>query len=118
MMEVMIMPHNYKRYTTEQLKEEEHTLKAKLDQALKIDDTNRIAINRRKIEIVQSFMLDQQQFKAGDLFELKHDASHLFKIDEMVGVIAWGYLVDPDTLEKIDPTDRIAKLLILLGEKR
>lgn len=112
------MAHHYKRYTIEQLEEEEQLLKMKLKEAQENQETRFIAVHQRKIEIVQSYMIDQSQFKVGDLFELNNDSEHLFEIDEMVGVIAWGYLTDLQTHEKNDPTDRIAKLLVLLGEKR
>lgn len=111
------MSHLYKRYTTEQLIEEETKLKQKLAQARQDQQPKLIAVNQRLIEIVQSFMLDQTNFKVGDIFTLKADESDLFIIDEMVGVIAWCYQIDPGTHEKTDPTNRIAKLLILLGEK-
>lgn len=112
------MSHHYKRYTLDQLKEEEHLLKENLTEAKLQDQTKYIAVYQRKIEIVQSYMLDQSKYKAGDYFKLKNDANYLFEIDEMSGVIAWGYLIDPQTREKIDPTNRIAKLLVLLGEKQ
>lgn len=112
------MSHHYKRYTLDQLKEEESILKENLMEAEQQQHTKFIAVYQRKIEIVQSYMLDQSKFKAGDLFELESTPDHLFEIDEMSGVIAWGYLIDPKTQMKIDPTNRIAKLLVLLGEKK
>lgn len=111
------MAHNYKRYTIEQLKEEEQLLKMKLKEAEDNQHTKFIAVHQRMIEIVQSYMIDQKKFKAGDLVKLKNDNNHLFEIDEIVNVIAWGYLTDPQTNEKTDPTNRVAKLLVLLGDK-
>src|SRR5690625_4566951 len=111
------MSHHYKRYSTEQLKEEEEDLKDKLKEAEQLNQRKYIAVYKRKIEIVQSYMLDQSQFQAGDIRKMKENPEYLFEIDEMSGVIAWGYRVDKETRERIDKTEPIAKLLILLGEK-
>lgn len=111
------MAHHYKHYTIEQLEAEEEILNERLAQAIKNNQANHIAINTRKIEIVQSFMIDQHQFKVGDRLHLVDEPETIFEIDEMVGVIAWGYRLNPKTLQKIDPSDRIAKLLVLLGER-
>lgn len=110
------MSHHYKRYTLDQLKEEETSLKEQLKEAKEANHRTYMAVYARKIEIVQSYMLNQGQFQAGDLREFKEDPKYLFEIDEMSGVIAWGYRIDKETKERID-SKPIAKLLILLGEK-
>ena len=110
------MSHHYKRYSIDQLKEEEESLKKQLREAETLNQRNYIAVYKRKIEIVQSYMLDQNQFQPGDVRELKEDQSLFFEIDEMSGVIAWGYRMNKHTQEKID-NEPVAKLLILLGEK-
>ena len=112
------MSHLYKRYTIDQLKEEEEMLEAKLEEAKAENQTKHILVNQRKIEIVQSFMIDRQLFEVGDYFKLKDNPDDLFEIDELVGVIAWGYYVNPETHKKIDSSNRVAKLLILLGDKK
>lgn len=111
------MSHHYKRYSIDQLKEEEALLKEKLKEAELLNQRSYIAVNKRKIEIVQSYMLDQNQFQAGDVRAMTEDPNLLFEIDEMSGVIAWGYRIDKHTRERIDTIKPVAKLLILLGEK-
>lgn len=111
------MSHHYKRYSLNQLQAEEKDLKERLAEAESLDQKNYIAIYNRKIEIVQSYMLDQGQFHAGDIREYKENSNYLFEIDEMSGVIAWGYRIDKNTHERIDRGKPIAKLLILLGKK-
>jgi len=111
------MSHHYKRYSLNQLQEEENDLKERLAEAENLDQRNYIAVYKRKIEIVQSYMLDQDQFHAGDIREYKENPNYLFEIDEMSGVIAWGYRIDKQTHGRIDKGKPVAKLLILLGEK-
>jgi len=82
------MSHHYKRYSLNQLQEEENDLKERLAEAENLDQRNYIAVYKRKIEIVQSYMLDQDQFHAGDIREYKENPNYLFEIDEMSGVIA------------------------------
>src|SRR5699024_12085334 len=56
------MSHHYKRYSLNQLQEEENDLKERLAEAENLDQKNYIAVYKRKIEIDQSYMLDQDQF--------------------------------------------------------
>ncbi len=96
-----LVSHHYKRYSKAELQAEEDILQKKLHEAETAGQRNYAAVHRRKIEIVRSYMLDRTVFSAGDIWQLKEDPDHYFKIDEMSGVIAWGYLVDREN-EGID----------------
>jgi len=109
------MSHHYKRYTIEQLQQEEQDLKEKLTQAKNLQQKNHIAVYQRKIEIVQSYMLDKSQFQPGDTREILADPTHVLKINEVNGVVAWGQRINKSTQQPYD--ERKAYLLILLGEK-
>lgn len=110
------MPHRYKRYSKEQLQAEVIILQEKLQEAEKSGQRNHVAVNRRKIEIVRSYMLDQADFKPGDIWELKEEPESRFKIDGVSGVVAWGYRVD-SLNHKTTYEEREAVLIALLGEK-
>lgn len=109
------MSHRYKRYSNEQLQAEEEVLQQKLTNAEQLGKRNLIAVNRTKIEIVRSYMLDQSAFQPGDVREMKEEPKNQFQIDEVAGVTAWGYRIDKDSGHIND--EREAVLIALLGEK-
>ncbi|HLR66634.1 MAG TPA: DUF1811 family protein [Virgibacillus sp.] len=109
------MAHPYKRYSIEQLQAEEELLREKLQKAEALGQRNYIAVHRRKIEIVRSYMLDASAFRPGDMRELMEDHEHYFKIDEVSGVVAWGHRIHKGNHETSG--EREAVLLDLLGEK-
>ncbi|WLV24606.1 DUF1811 family protein [Aciduricibacillus chroicocephali] len=109
------MAHPYKTYTIPQFVEEEKMLKEKLRQAKIEKSKNHIAIYTRKIEIVRSFMLNPADFQQGDLFELIEDPDHLFEINEIKGVFAWGYKINKVTGER--SLEEEGFLLAMLGQK-
>src|SRR5690625_3166407 len=84
------MKHRYKRYSKKQLQAEEAILQKKLKEAEQAGKRNYVAVHRRKIEIVRSYMLNPEDFKPGAIHTLKEDPEHLHKIDEVSGVVAWG----------------------------
>ena len=91
------MKHPYKTYSIEQLQAEETLLHEKLNKAKQEKRKNHILVYERKIEIVRSFMLDANDFQPGDVYTLKDDPHHHFKIDEINGVFAWGYKMNQTT---------------------
>lgn len=108
------MTHRYKRYTNEQLQAEEDILQKKLKEAEQSGKHNYVAVHRRKIEIVRSYMLHPYDFKPGAIHALKEEPGFLFKIDEVSGVVAWGYRINKVTEEIAE--DREAVLIALLGD--
>lgn len=109
------MAHPYKTYSIPQLQEEEELLKERLAQAIQDDRKSHIAVNRRKIEVVRSFMLDPTDFQPGDIYELIEHPHHLFEVDEISGVFAWGFKINKFTEVRHEKKDGF--LLVMLGEK-
>ncbi|MBM7599869.1 hypothetical protein JOC34_002237 [Virgibacillus halotolerans] len=103
------MTHRYKIYSHEQLQAEEEILQKKLREAEQLGRRSHVAVNKRKIEIVRSYRLNPADFKPGDVRELKEEPGHFFKIDEVNGVVAWGYRMAIDTR-------REGILIALLGD--
>ena len=103
------MTHRYKIYSHEQLQAEEEILQKKLREAEQLGRRSHVAVNRRKIEIVRSYRLNPANFKPGDVHEMKEEPGHLFKVDEVNGVVAWGYRMDENAT-------REGILIALLGD--
>lgn len=104
----------YSDYTIEQLREEVSTLREKANKAEQLGDISDIAINERKIQIVMSYMLNPEDFTAGDTYTFKVDPGHTFKINYINGVMAWGHRINllGEMYEKED-----AIPISLLGEE-
>ena len=109
------MTHRYKRYSREQLQAEEAILRKRLREAEQAGRRSHVAVNRRKIEIVQSYMLNRAAFNSGDIRSLKEDPEHLFQIYEVSGVVAWGHRIDRLTHDRYEEKEAI--LIALLGRK-
>src|SRR5690625_3411955 len=87
------MNYRYSDYTMEQLREEVGRLKEKALKAESEGKLSHVSINERKIQIVMSYMVNPDDFKADDIHELNGDPGHTFKINYINGVMAWGIVL-------------------------
>lgn len=96
------MNNLYSNYTIEQLREELGKLKEKLQKAEQLGHVNKVAVYERKTQIVMSYMMNPDQFKPGDIHQLKNDPGYKFKINKINGVMAWGHRINllGETLER------------------
>src|SRR5690625_1217605 len=104
----------YSDYTIEQLREELGKLKENLQKAEQLGEINKVAIYERKMQIVSSYMLNPDEFQAGDVHELNGDPGYTFKINFIEGIMAWGHRIN--LLGKIHETEE-ALPISLLGSK-
>jgi len=88
------MNYRYSDYTMEQLREEVGRLKEKALKAESEGKLSHVSINERKIQIVMSYMVNPDDFKADDIHELNGDPGHTFKINYINGVMAWGHRIN------------------------
>lgn len=88
------MSVRYSDLTIEQLREELGKLKEKVQKAEQLGELHKVAINERKMQIVSSYMLSPDDFKAGDTHQLHGDPGYLFLINDIHGVMAWGYRIN------------------------
>lgn len=80
----------YSDYTVEQLREELGKLVEKSQKAQQLGNVSEYEIYERKIQLVSSYMMNPDDFKAGDIHRLKGDPGYTFKINFIEGVMAWG----------------------------
>src|SRR5699024_1271317 len=109
------MKHRYKRYSKGQLQADEGILQKKLKEAEQAGKRNYVAVHRRKIEIVRSYMLNPEDLKPGAIHTLTDDPEPLHKLAEVRAVVAWGDRRHSETEEVYE--DREAVLIALLGGK-
>ncbi|QXE02521.1 YfhH family protein [Terribacillus sp. DMT04] len=85
------MQLRYSDLTIEQLKDEMKQLKIQQQKAEQMGNFSEYQILERKRQMAKAYTLNPHDFKAGATYEIKGDRSHVFTIDYMNGVFAWGY---------------------------
>lgn len=84
------MPIRYSDLTIEQLREKLGKLIEESQKAEQFGDVSKVEIYERKIQLVSSYMMNPDQFKAGEVYYLTGDPGYTFVINYIDGVMAWG----------------------------
>jgi len=84
------MTIRYSDYSVEQLREELGKLKEKAQKAEQLGEITKVAVYERKLQIVASYMINPDEFNDGETYQLKNDPGHLFQINYINGIMAWG----------------------------
>src|SRR5690625_3349668 len=85
------MKYLYSDYSVEQLREELASLKEKALKAESTGNLSKLAIYERKMQIVQSYMLNPKDYEPGKTYDLIGDPGHQFKVTRISGIMAWGF---------------------------
>lgn len=101
----------YSEYTEYELQQEMASLSEKARKAEQLGMVNEYAVLERKIAMAKAYLLNPDDFKPGDVYEIEGDPGSFFKIDYMNGVFAWGSRLNGDGKEEALP-------ISLLGKKR
>src|SRR5699024_3579963 len=88
------MNYRYSDYKIEQLRTEIGKLKEKAQKAELLGNISEVAINERKMQVALAYTLNPDDFKPNEIFELKGDPGHTFKINFINGVFAWGHRIN------------------------
>lgn len=84
----------YSDYTVEQLREELGKLKEERIKAEQLGEVSKVEILERKMQIVSSYMMNPDEFKIGDVHQLRYDPGYTFKITKIEGIMAWGHRIN------------------------
>ncbi|HLR70802.1 MAG TPA: YfhH family protein [Pseudogracilibacillus sp.] len=108
------MKYRYSDYSVEQLRAELGKVKEKAQTAEQLGEINKVAIYERKIQIISSYMLNPDEYKANDIHQLQGDPGYKFKINYINGIMAWGHRINllGEILEQEE-----ALPIAMLGEK-
>lgn len=88
------MTYRFSDLTVEQLRAEAAKYKEKAQKAEQLGNVSEVAINERKMQVAFSYMLNPDDFSAGDIHELVGDPGHTFIINYVNGVFAWGHRIN------------------------
>lgn len=88
------MNYRYSDYSVEQLRQEIGMLKEKAQKAEQLGNVSEVAINERKIQVALAYTMNPGDFTANEVYQLKTDPGHTFKINYVNGVFAWGHRIN------------------------
>ncbi len=108
------MTYRFSDLSIEQLRVEAAKFKEKAQKAEQLGNLSEVAINERKMQVAFAYMLNPEDFLAGDTHELVGDPGHTFKINYLNGVFAWGHRINLLSEQYVEEE---ALPISLLGEK-
>jgi len=100
----------YSQYTEHELKQEISALTEKARKAEQLGMGNEYAVLERKIAMAKAYLLNPEDFKAGEVYEVEGDPGSYFKINYMNGVFAWGHRINSPDSEEAVPISLLGKI--------
>src|SRR5699024_8843123 len=86
--------YRFSDMSVEQLRKEAAKFKEKAQRAEQLGNPSEMAINERKMQVALAYTLNPDDFEPGEIYELRGDPGHTFKINYINGVFAWGQRVN------------------------
>ncbi|MFD2680153.1 YfhH family protein [Bacillus seohaeanensis] len=93
----------YSELSEYELKQEIAELKEKARKAEQLGIVNEFAVLERKTIMARAYLMNPDDFKAGEIYGIESDPGVYFKIDYMNGIFAWGYRLGGDGKEEALP---------------
>lgn len=93
------MDKRYGEMTNEELNQEIADLTEKARKAEQFGIVNEYAVLQRKITMAKAYMLDPNDFKPGEIYDIDGDPGSTFKVAFINGTFAWGYRNDSQEQE-------------------
>ncbi|MCH1627528.1 YfhH family protein [Fredinandcohnia quinoae] len=90
----------YSQMSEYELNQEIANLKEKARKAEQLGMPNELAVLERKAAMAKAYLLNPDDFKPGEEYEIDGDPGHYFKISYMNGVFAWGHRVGQEDNEE------------------
>ncbi|MFC3885363.1 YfhH family protein [Bacillus songklensis] len=92
-----------------ELKQEIGSLQEKARKAEQMGMVNEFAVFERKILLAKAYLLNPDDFQAGEVYEIEGDPGNYFKIDYINGVFAWGFRLGGNMKEEALPISMLKK---------
>lgn len=99
----------YSEMTTYELQQEIAKLNEMARKAEQMGIVNEYAVLERKAVLAKAYLLNPDDFKAGEIYEIEGDPGAYFKIDYMNGVFAWGFRLKGSEGEEALPISMLKK---------
>ena len=99
----------YSQMTEYELRQEIAGLKEQARKAEQLGIVNELAVLERKASMAKAYLLNPEDFKPGETYEIDGDPGSYFKIDYLNGVFAWGHRVSQEDKEEALPISLLIK---------
>ncbi len=109
----MIELKRHKRYSEMseyELRTEIGRLAEQAKKAEQMGMINEFAVLERKEAMARAYLLNPDDFKPGEIYEIAGDSEGRFKINYMNGVFAWGSRLNGDGREQALPISLLRKI--------
>ena len=100
----------YSEYSEYELKQEIAKLHEKARKAEQMGIVNEFAVLERKATMAKAYLLNPDDFKPGELYQIEGDPGAYFKIDYLNGVFAWGHRLRNSEEEEALPISMLKEL--------
>lgn len=95
--------------TPYELQQEIAMLNEKARKAEQMGMVNEYAVLERKAVMAKAYLLNPDEFKPGEIYEIEGAPGSYFKIDYMNGVFAWGFRLSGGEGEEALPISMLKK---------
>lgn len=93
------MEKRFSQMSEYELKQEIAALNQKAQKAEQMGIVNEYAVYERKVLMAKAYLMNPDDFKPGQTYEIDQNPADLLKISYMNGTFAWGYRGDAEELE-------------------
>jgi hypothetical protein len=99
----------YSQMSEYEIRQEITLLNDKAKKAEQMGMVNELAVYERKIVMAKSYLLNPDDFHAGETYEINDGEGTIFKISYMNGIFAWGYREGNEKEEEAFPIALLMK---------
>ena len=106
----MTRDKRYSEMSEYELKQEIAALHEKARKAEQMGMVNEYAVLERKAAMAKAYLLDSEDFRPGEVYQIEGDPGQYFKIGYMNGIFAWGTRLGGTGKEEALPISLLVKL--------
>jgi hypothetical protein len=93
------MEKRFSQMSEFELRQEIGKLNEQAKKAEQMGMVSEFAVLERKVIMAKAYLLDPENYKPGEVYEITGDPGHYFKISYMNGHFAWGHRLHSDEEE-------------------
>jgi hypothetical protein len=105
----LVMEKRYSGMNTYELNQEIGQLSEKARKAEQMGMVNEYAVLERKIIMAKAYLLNPDDYKKDEVYEIEQDPGSFFRIHYMNGVFAWGTRLNGQDKEEALPISMLKK---------
>lgn len=100
----------YSQLTRYELQQEIAALHEKARKAEQLGMVNEYAVLERKAIMAKSYLLNPDDFKPGEIYQIDGDPGAYYKIEYLNGIFAWGYRLSGGRNEEALPISMLVAM--------